>query len=213
MDEKTETGLIAHYSFDEGAGATAYDDSGHGSHGSFGNGTEWTAGKVGGGVLFDGTVDDYVEVASIDADTTAGAENTVEFWMNWDGTNNVMPITWPGGNYALLVWNDCIGFNTWNSDVLGVSSVGLENDWHHVAGVFYNGQASDTNNALFIDGVRQTPYTCTGGGHNARSVTSELKISGYSTGSWQLGGKIDEVRIYDRALDESEVAAHHAMHA
>ena len=49
------TGLAAHWDFDEGAGTTANDASGNGRPGTLMNGPSWTAGRVDGGLTFDGT--------------------------------------------------------------------------------------------------------------------------------------------------------------
>jgi len=55
--------LVGYWSFDEGSGEMAKDGSGNGNDGSLENGTEWTAGKFGDAVQFDGT-DDYVDVGN-----------------------------------------------------------------------------------------------------------------------------------------------------
>ena len=55
-----EEGLVLYLSFDEGAGDTARDSSGHGNNGEI-NGPKWVEGADGKALEFDG-VDDYVEV-------------------------------------------------------------------------------------------------------------------------------------------------------
>ncbi|HEY4478920.1 MAG TPA: hypothetical protein VI981_00990 [Candidatus Paceibacterota bacterium] len=54
----TDSGLVAHYTFDEGSGTTAGDSSGNGNTGTLTpttGGPTWTSGKVGNGTLqFDG---------------------------------------------------------------------------------------------------------------------------------------------------------------
>ena len=57
--------------------------------------------------------------------TTAGGSNTVAFWMNWDGTDNVMPFGFTV--YDLWFYNGSFGFNTSVSDLYGISSAGLAN--------------------------------------------------------------------------------------
>ena len=52
------SGLVAHYTFDEGSGITAGDSAGSNT-GTLVNGPTWVTGKIGGGLTFDGT-DDYV---------------------------------------------------------------------------------------------------------------------------------------------------------
>src|SRR5947208_4131388 len=52
---RAQTGLVAAYSFDEGAGTTVADASGNGNTGTI-NGATWTtAGRYGSALVFDGT--------------------------------------------------------------------------------------------------------------------------------------------------------------
>jgi hypothetical protein len=62
-----ENNLFAHWKFDETDGNIAYDSSGNGYHGTV-NGAQWTSGKDGGALEFDGS-NDYVQIT----------ENTSEF--------------------------------------------------------------------------------------------------------------------------------------
>ena len=59
------SGLVGHWSFDEGSGTTTADRSGNGNTGTLNYGAAWEPSaqcKVGGCLSFDG-VDDYVRVA------------------------------------------------------------------------------------------------------------------------------------------------------
>src|SRR5215510_6127367 len=49
-----ETGLVAHWKFDEGKGTTAADSSGNGNKGALVGRPVWTAGKIGNALSFDG---------------------------------------------------------------------------------------------------------------------------------------------------------------
>ncbi len=60
------------------------------------------------------------------------------------------------------------GFNSFNSDIFGISSAGLANGWHHVVAVFTNGNVAA--NKLRIDGVQQTLTQRTGTPNNANAV-------------------------------------------
>src|SRR5439155_23800122 len=83
--------------------------------------------------------------------TSAGSANTVSFWMNWNGTDSVMPFGFNA--YDLSFNNGSFGFNTGHGDIYGISSAGLANAWHLVTAVFNNGDAA--LNQLWIDGVQQ----------------------------------------------------------
>lgn len=138
-------------------------------------------------------------------DTRAGAKTSVAFWMYWDGGNNVMPIGW--NLHDLWLVNGHFGFNTANSDIHGISSSGLANGWHHVVAVFTNGAVA--SNELYIDGVKQTLSRRTSTPNNSNAyVRSTLQVSGWGAdGNYRFSGRIDEVRVYDGALGQSEVDA------
>ena len=55
----SENGLVAHYTFDEGAGTVIHDKTGRGNDGQI-HGAEFIKGKAGNALRFDG-VDDYVD--------------------------------------------------------------------------------------------------------------------------------------------------------
>lgn len=148
--------------------------------------------------------DGVIEVTGLPLDsTTNDVKTTVTFWMNWDGTDNTMPIGW----YSHDIWlvSGAIGFNTGNSDVYGVSSAGLANGWHHIAVEFTNG--SVTKNRIHIDGVKQTLSQQRGSPNNSRAfVDSELRIGGWSRdANYNFHGLVDEVRVYQGVLSTPEV--------
>ena len=77
--ETASAELIGYWSFDEGSGEIARDGSGNGNDGTLENGTEWTAGKFGDAVQFDGT-DDYVNVGNADNLSITG-DFTFSMWV------------------------------------------------------------------------------------------------------------------------------------
>jgi|TARA_R100000501_G_C2623876_1_gene117038 hypothetical protein len=121
-----------------------------------------------------------------------------------DGTNN---LGWNfGDNYGS---NDHLSFNVW--DGAGLSATANQNGffatylntWVHVAGVFEGGVAA----RLYFDGVlvdddtAAPPATIN---YNSTFVTSiGVRADNTTTGSWR--GDIKEVKMFDRALDISEI--------
>ena|GEM_PF-2726844 len=207
--------LVGFWPFDEGWGISSADKSGYGNNASLGVTKweyvpAWTLGKFGYGLGFDG-IDDRVRINNVPVNTSAGAYNTVAFWMYWNGNDNQMPFGWQQA-YGLWVIGGCFGFNTGENNVLGISSSGLANRWVHVVAIFYNGVPSSTTVALYIDGVKQSIFACRGSTTASRSVTSTLQISGwaYSTG-YYFGGIIDELKIWNRALSDEEVLAEYQL--
>ncbi|RUM65519.1 MAG: hypothetical protein DSZ03_02635, partial [Sulfurimonas sp.] len=162
--------------------------------------------KVCRSALFNG---DGIDIDNLDVNTTTGAKNSVTFWMYWDGTSGVMPFGW----YAHDLWftGNAFGFNSFNSDVYGISSGGLASGWHHVAAIFTNGDIHA--NTLYIDGIEQNLTQIYGTPSNARSVAnSSARIGGCRVNEkYRFRGYLDEVRIYNGEINASAVAT--IMHA
>jgi subtilisin family serine protease len=79
-DPMPGTGLIGHWTFDEGMGITAGDSSGNGHAGILTNGPAWTTpGQIGGALSFDG-IDDYVDFGTF-LPVAGGGSRTVSLWI------------------------------------------------------------------------------------------------------------------------------------
>ncbi|MFT5670104.1 MAG: MSHA biogenesis protein MshQ [Glaciecola sp.] len=147
-----------------------------------------------------------IQATGLPLDTsTDGVKTTVTFWMNWEGTGNSMPIGW---NYHDIWFNNgSMGFNTFNNDIYGISSAGLENGWHHVAVEFTNGDV--TSNRMHIDGVEQVLSQRFGTPNNANAyVNSQMRVGGVSNSTgFNFNGQLDEFRVYESALSTSQVAS------
>jgi MSHA biogenesis protein MshQ len=148
--------------------------------------------------------DGSIEVSGLPLDTIAiNGKTSVTFWMNWDGTSGVMPISW--NEHDIYMASDSIGFNTFGGDIYGFSSAGLANEWHHVAIEFTNGDIY--SNRIYIDGVEQVLSQRLGNGNNARAyVDTNLTVGGTpNSASYGFKGLIDEFRVYDNALSRAEI--------
>jgi hypothetical protein len=84
-----------------------------------------------------------------------------------------------------------------------------DSQWHHVAGVFDNGTLS-----IYVDGNREQLAVggSTYGTGNTRygfvGSRSEADVFDGPTGTpWHFDGELDDVRIYNRALSQAEVAS------
>jgi peptidoglycan hydrolase-like protein with peptidoglycan-binding domain len=74
------TGLLGHWTFEEGSGGTTADSSGNNHTGTLNNGPTWQTGRVGTGALqFDGT-DDSLTLAT--PSTLDSNTYTISFWIN-----------------------------------------------------------------------------------------------------------------------------------
>lgn len=144
-----------------------------------------------------------LNISGLPISKSNGDKTSVSFWMYWDGSNSVMPMGW--SYHDLWFNNGSFGFNSFNGDIYGISSTGLANGWHHVVAVFTNNQL--TNNELYIDGAKQTLTQQSGSPNNSHAVVnSTLIIGGVSnTTSYRFSGAIDEFKVYNGALTQTEV--------
>jgi len=149
--------------------------------------------------------DGSIQVTNLPLDTTTvGVKTTVTFWMNWDGTNNVMPMGW--NFHDIWMVGNSMGFNTWRNDIYGISSAGLANGWHHVAVEFTNGSVID--NRMHIDGVEQVLTNRRNRNpNNSRAfVNSQMRVGGVTNSSfYDFHGSLDEFRVYEGALTTEQI--------
>jgi len=203
-------GLVAAYSFNEGTGSTVADASGNNNIGSI-NGAAWTTqGRFGNALYFDG-INDWMTVNDSNSlDLTTGM--TLEAWVNptssaasW--TTVLMKEQASTQAYALFADTTSarpyIYFNT-ATDSSGSKSVGGTsalpiNTWSHLAATYDN-----TTLRLYVNGVQVGSQSFTGSIMNSAAA---LRIGGNSVWGEYFQGRIDELRIYNRALTQSEIQA------
>jgi prepilin-type N-terminal cleavage/methylation domain-containing protein len=205
-----QSGLVGYWSFDEGQGTIAYDLSGYGNNGilyNF-NGTAtsgWTTGKVGGALIFDGS-NDYVQIMDNPplrswpngVTVAAWVRSNTDLWNSWGmlvSKRNSF-ILHPNGNSKSICWY--IYDNT-NWRCLYYNIPYDIKEWH-----FYVGTYSENNYLrLYIDGNLAAgplgPY-----GTIASSTGGFTLYIGQDAGRY-FNGLIDEVRLYNRALSDSEI--------
>ncbi len=198
------TGLVAAYSFDGGTGTTLADLSGNGNGGTI-SGAAWTTGHAGGALSFDG-VNDIVNVP--DSSSLDVTQVTVEAWVrptSLGGQWRTVALKEKTGQmaYALYAGTNAGGASG-NVNVSGTSDVYVQNPsilptnaWTHLAST-YDG----TRIRLYANGVQVASMAVTG-----RIVVTgrPLKIGGNTVWDEWFAGKIDDLRIYNRALTPAEI--------
>jgi hypothetical protein len=205
----TETGLIGLWAFSEGTGTQATDISGDGHGGTLMNGAAWSSGTL----AFDG-VDDYVEVAH--APDLNAYPLTVATWINTTsstgvggvigkyvaGTPNGWGIFLNEGRLCAWYYRSATSYVS-NSTGCPFNVAGVNDGrWHHVVFVvdLFGGR-------IYVDGVRKLIISWTGSG-GAVSTTQPVSLGRYSgapAGAGYFAGRMDSVRIYNRALNGTEV--------
>jgi len=209
--------LVAHWKFDEKAGAVAFDASGRGNNASLVNAPSWTVGKAGGAVAFDG-VDDYANVPH-SATLDLGAEGqsySISVWYRRTGA--------PASSRTIVNKNDGEGpypfdlsvnpkgqpsFVLWDGNAAGQTpalsaQVVTDGAWHHLVAVrdagakmlrlYVDGTEAPTVNDVTRAGIKNTD-----GVWMARTEANK--------NFYHDAIALDDVRVYVRALGAAEVQA------
>ncbi len=209
-------GLALHYAFE----GNTNDSAGANQGTAFGSPT-YVMGKVGQAIMLDG-LDDYVAIDNFSYADRGLTEVSVCAWIRTNVEDNQIIVSFDRNEYWRLEINgDGAGPGEAAWDVMtdtgqvdyessGGSTTRVDDDqWHHVAGVFDNGKVT-----LYIDGNPQTPAF---GGPTFGSGTPRFGYVGLGSESTEFNleprtpasffnGSVDDVRIYERALSDGEVA-------
>ena len=208
-----EDGPYAHWSFD-GSGSIVTDYSGNDYHGTLSGATRSAAGVTGGALAFDG-VDDYVDLGAMDI---AGSEMTISAWFNADDFENddARIISKANGrnnadHWWMLSTYDVAGSmrlrfrlktNGTTHELIGDSGSIAAGEWVHAV-ARYDG----TRMELFVNGTTTGSAPKSGTISTASSVPVYIGNNPAGDGAYKFDGRIDDLRIYDRALTDQEIQA------
>ncbi|MFH1789705.1 MAG: LamG domain-containing protein [bacterium] len=209
----TGTPPILYLNLDEPAlSASIVDSSGEGNNGTcigincpiFGE-----VGKSNNAVFFDGK-DDYIEIAdSVSLNPTSAV--TVEAWIKPEmiaSSSFHQIIVSKKYNYGLSITNDgrlratIINSNNSKSSISSAPGLVLNNNWNYIV--------------MSYDGVHVKAYL------NGTQIGSQPQVGDIRTNNYALTigqaeekyyyqGQMDEVKIYNRALSESEIIANYSL--
>jgi len=211
-----ETGLVGYWNFNEGSGTTLTDQTSNDNNGTI-TGATWnddgapvTAGTTPTNTYslsFDGT-DDFVGVPS-NSVYTVNQSFTIETWINANSNSGTKSIAqgWYGYGFQLYMSNGAPNFilrepNGNGVGFLGTTQIG-DGSWHHIAAVL-----DGTNVSVFVDGSLDLEgtfnNTVTGNG------TDDLSFGHSPWASEYYNGLLDEIRIWNVALTESQIQSYRA---
>jgi hypothetical protein len=202
--------------FDEGSGTIAYDFSGNNNNGTLYNGSivcsggdcpNWVDGKFGKALSFDG-VDDYVNISdSVSLDFSGSF--TMEYWVKFNNVSGEQWLVSKGGGWNRKGFFSTIGISpgvlrfgmgNGTTEVVADNSGFTTGVWYHIV-MTYDGLTM----RVYSNGVL-LPNSAT----NTFAYVNDYPVRvGGSDGTSFLpfNGTIDEVRIYNRALNEEEIKA------
>ncbi|MFC1788250.1 LamG-like jellyroll fold domain-containing protein, partial [Patescibacteria group bacterium] len=205
-------GLVSYWGFEE-AGGTDTADSHNGYPATlFGNPT-WTTGQIGGAIDFDG-VDDYVDLGDIPAFDFSNEDFTIVSWVNlselptWApaGCTPLSPVFSNHGEGYTLNINETgnVVFSKYTSGagegVVSTSAIST-GDWHHLAAVH-----TPTEMRVYVDGqLSNTSSTALGDIYYTLDDIPKIGIRSCGSGYLRFKGQIDDVAVYSRALNLTEI--------
>ena len=208
----TVSGLAAAYGFNEGTGTTTADLSGNRATGQIKGATWTTGGKYGAALSFNGS-NSYVDLGNPSSLQSTGSMS----WSAWvyitgnppDDGQIVARSTDQAGwqfktspdtgkrTFAVAVSTSSAHVQRYSKTVPSLKT------WYHVAGV-YNASAKTLDiyvNGALDDGV------LSGTVPSSQVLPNVNTTIGMRSGGYYFQGTIDELRIYNRALAQSEIVA------
>ncbi|MHC4207224.1 MAG: LamG domain-containing protein, partial [Planctomycetota bacterium] len=193
------------WKLDEGAGTLALDWSGHDNHATLVGNPEWVAGFDGDGLDLDGSGDN-LNAGSTQLSTDAF---TVALWFNPNSAlDSSSPrqdfLYWQSGDRPHLTFNRSgtgeIGlWPSIESDFDGPETATKSwaaDTWYHIAGTF-----DGTIFKIYVNGNMESSVSHPGTHNDASGLLIGCRTSQRN----YFAGKIDDVRLYDKALKQDEI--------
>jgi hypothetical protein len=213
--------MIGYWNFDNWNGDIAYDYSGKWYNWTL-SGTNWIVGKMGNALNFNGNGWIYFwSGGNIGIDSKEPARFSFSTWVKFIGDNRIQmimdsshAILWKPSGWVLQyrgdltphtfevgVWNG----SSWSTMMNQPSSSPVDiwdNAWHLIAWS-YDGTAVKT----YVDGILVVKTICSGGYLPTNAPIEIGHFWNTPTDTRYFSGTLDEVRIYNRALSDSEILA------
>ena len=207
--------MIGYWPLNEASGDTAYDHSGNENHGIINDGNDSTLPGANGPLgqnsySFDGN-NDFVNIGDTSV-LNPSNQITVSIWINasqwgddwnlivdkYDGAHSYnFQASSEGGNGLNGTLN--VGGTTYNVSIVSDMTEYL-NNWHMIS-MTYSGEKIKT----FWDGKLQNATSVSGQIYQSSADLGIANRPGDIQTRYAYGGKISELRLYDRPLTKSEV--------
>jgi len=198
-------GLTAYYPFD----GNVADKSGNGNHGTEYGGAEYVSGVTGQAIRFDGT-DDYIRVKS-DKSLNPADQFSITFWIRTDS----YPKTWSSvvckGSYINGLADPEYSLSLSGQGVISLASAGHSYDIEPMpAGewIFYAGVIDRKNHyaRIYVNNILYREDADSYSSFNNNNEDLKIGWSQLAGGSeMPFRGSLDELRLYNRTLSESEI--------
>jgi len=182
-------GLVGYWKLDDGTSTKATDFSGNGNTGTLTNGPTWGAGKRGKSLSFDGT--NYVSIPTI----SLAGDFSISFWsyLNAVNGNEDAIVGKAAGGNDINFFNQRVRIYNGTSDEIAASTAATIATWQH-----WTFTRSGTSYVVYLNGIQDNTSTGT-----VFAYVLDV-ISKGNAGT--LRGKLDDLRIYNRALSATEIS-------
>lgn len=220
-------GLIAYYKFNQGfnrkanaLNSSALDNSGNNHIAVLNNfaltgiSSNWTApggiglftvcGDYASTLNFDG-VNDHVRLP--DSLVTAAVSNktaiTIEYWFKGSSNQSAVRFQPDGSNYVVAGWlgKHIISSDGGSANGISVGATATDGNWHHIAMTWQKNTVNGFRS--YLDGVLVEQRNSAN--VNLPNINSEGYIGSLVGFDEFMNGNIDEVRIWNRSLSQSEI--------
>jgi hypothetical protein len=196
--------------FDTTVNSSPTDISGKGNHGTFYNGAYYSAADK--AFFLDGT-DDYI-TSTITPSITGEFIHSYSIWLNFtalEGSYDYPIIIGSIGalnqSSILRTSGGLIGPSFGSGYNLFTSLVPDTNRWYHMVVIYRGGAVNTTNVDYYIDGVKKSIPNQSGTEGTGTLAIDEntLSLGATSTGAEPFKGKMSNFKLYNVALEPSEV--------
>jgi len=205
----SDNDLAAYWPFNENSGTSAYDSSGNGHNGALNNmdDSNWANGCIGPCLSFNGQDEVITTSCTPPAPITLSAFIYINGYPPGTGSD-VEGYILRSGNAAYFSLNSAgkLSFYIYNNgqNILLSSQSLSKFTWYHVAAV-WDGTTGANSQKIYINGVLNNS-------NSAISTSYQDNTSGFTIGAQNatynhFNGKIDDVRIYNKALSADDTKA------
>jgi hypothetical protein len=208
---EAERKLVAWWKFDETEGGEAADSSGNNIIGTFSGNPQWqpSGGKVGGALAFDGD-GDFIDCGHVEGLNITGAV-TISAWIKLSKSTDDQKIAGNqddiSGGYKLSIFSDKAELEVRNSDnslrnnrFVDGGTILQPGVWYHIVGTYSQGGSIKTYVNAKLDREQETTNILA-----ASSGTLKIGREPFN-GIYLFNGLMDDLRIYNYALSQAEIA-------
>lgn len=209
-------GLVGEWTFDgkDMFNGQIMDVSGNSNNGSMINmstGTSRVAGQIGQALQFDGS-NDEARIPQSALYPSGNAERSIAFWFNagaFDtGIGRVLltyaEVPAAGRDFSFCAEDRAVSLTFNAHRIITPKNTLNVGEWHHVVAVVPPGTTQTSGIKMYLDGNLATVTTEQGSAQTLNTVQSDIYIAS-ETGAGFGNAKIDDLRIYNRAISSDEV--------